>query len=260
MPKLCANISMLFNELPFLERYQAAANHGFEAVECQFPYAFSEVELAQAMQNSGMRQVLINADAGNWNEGDRGLACDANSKEAFQYSVMQALTYATAMGMPLIHVMAGILPLGVSLEEAEQVYVENMRWASQQASQQGISLTMEAINPIDMPNYMLFNQAQALRLLKLINVKNLGIQFDFFHCQKHEGNALEKFQSLLPYILHVQIAGVPQRHEPNTGTMDYAPIFAAIDASAYAGFIGCEYRPKTTTIEGLSWMKNSIFN
>ncbi len=254
MLKLCANISMLFNELPFLQRYQGAANNGFEAVECLFPYAFSEIEVAQAIRKSGTKQVLINTDAGNFSEGDRGCACDASKTDIFQRSVMQALTYALAMGKPLVHVMAGLLPLGVTLEEAEQVYVTNMRWASQQASKQGISLTMEAINPIDMPRYMLSNQAQALRLLKIINVKNLGIQFDFYHCQKHEGNALEQFQRLLPYILHVQIAGVPERHEPNTGIMDYTPIFAAIDASRYTGFVGCEYRPKTTTLEGLGWM------
>jgi len=258
MRKLCANISMLFNELPFLQRYEAAAANGFEAVECLFPYGFTKQEVTAAIQKSGMRQVLINTSAGDWDAGDRGLACDVRLQIPFQHSVTQALSYAMVMGKPLVHVMAGLVPVGVSLEQAEKVYVMNMRWAAAQALKLGISLTMEAINPVDMPNYMLCSQAQALRLFKAINAENLGIQFDFFHCQKHEGNALEQFNQLLPYILHVQIAGVPERNEPNTGVLDYAPVFKAIDeamdAGAYAGFVGCEYRPKTTTVAGLSWM------
>ena len=256
MPKLCANISMLFNELPFLQRYQAAAEHNFLAVECLFPYDFSVFEVASAIGKSGMPQVLINTAAGDWNAGDRGMACDANRQQEFQQSIKQALDYATAMGKPLVHVMAGLIPAGISLEEAEDVYIDNLRWAAVKAHKVDVRLTMEAINPMDMPGYMLSKQAQSLRLLKAINADNLGLQFDFFHCQKHEGNALYQFEQLLPYIFHVQIAGVPERHEPNTGVLNYDPVFAVIDASAYEGYVGCEYRPKTTTLEGLGWMKN----
>ncbi len=256
MPKLCANISMLFNELPFLQRYKAAAVNGFVAIECLFPYEFSIDEVAGAIHDSGIPQVLINTSAGDWDAGDRGMACDANRQEEFQYSVKQAMNYAMAMGKSLVHVMAGLIPHGVSLEAAEAVYIDNLRWAAAEASKLGVRLTIEAINPVDMPHYMLSNQAQALGLLKIINADNVGLQFDFFHCQKHEGNALEQFKELLPHIFHVQIAGVPERNEPNTGVLDYGPVFSTIDASAYTGYVGCEYRPKTTTAEGLSWMKS----
>jgi hydroxypyruvate isomerase len=255
MPKLCANISMLFNETPFLQRYQTAAANGFVAVECLFPYGFSADEVSSAIQQSGIPQVLINTGAGNWDAGDRGMACDATRKQEFQQSVMQALGYAAAMGKPLVHVMAGLIPNGVSLEHAEGVYIHNLRWAAARALKLGIRLTIEAINPVDMPHYMLSNQTQALRLLNIINADNLGLQFDFFHCQKYEGNALEQFKQLLPHIFHVQIAGVPQRNEPNTGVLDYGPVFAVIDASVYSGYVGCEYQPKTTTADGLGWMQ-----
>jgi hydroxypyruvate isomerase len=254
MLNLCANISMLFNELPFLQRYQAAADAGFVGVECLFPYDFSIEEVSNAIKLSGMRQVLINTSAGHWHTGDRGMACDASRRSEFETSVRQALQYAAAMGNPLVHVMAGLVPDGVSLEAAEAVYVSNVRWAAGEAKGAGVRLTMEAINPIDMPNYMLSNQAQALRLCKAIGASNVGIQFDFFHCQKFEGNALEQFEQLLPYISHIQIAGVPERHEPNMGALDYGPVFDAIDASEYSGYVACEYQPKTTTVEGLGWM------
>jgi len=254
MLNLCANISMLFNELPFLQRYQAAADAGFAGVECLFPYDFSIEEVSSAIRLSGMPQVLINTSAGHWHEGDRGMACDARRRSEFEDSVRQALQYAAAMGNPLVHVMAGLVPAGVSLEAAEAEYVSNLRWAAGEAKGAGVRLTMEAINPIDMPNYMLSSQAQALRLCTAIGANNVGIQFDFFHCQKFEGNALVQFLQLLPYILHVQIAGVPERHEPNTGVLDYGPVFDVIDGSGYSGSVGCEYRPKTTTLEGLGWL------
>ncbi|MDE1061647.1 MAG: hydroxypyruvate isomerase family protein [Oceanospirillaceae bacterium] len=258
MLKLCANISMLFNELPFLQRYQAAADNGFVAVECLFPYEVSVDQLVIAMRNSGMPQVLINTAAGNWQLGDRGMACDVSRIKEFRKSVNQALVYATAMGQPLVHVMAGLIPQGITLAAAEQVYIDNLRWAASQASEVRVRLTIEAINPIDMPHYLISNQAQALRLLKLINVSNLGLQFDFFHCQKHEGNALQQFKLLLPYIFHVQIAGVPDRHEPNTGLLNYDLVFDTLNGSSYTGYVGCEYRPKTDTLGGLGWMSNYL--
>ncbi|HCH33706.1 MAG TPA: hydroxypyruvate isomerase [Oceanospirillaceae bacterium] len=254
MLNLCANISMLFNELPFLQRYQAAADAGFVGVECLFPYDFSIDEVSRAIRLSGIPQVLINTSAGCWHRGDRGMACDARRRSEFEASVRQALQYVAAMGNPLVHVMAGLVPDGVSLDEAEAVYVNNLRWAAGVAKDAGVCLTMEAINPIDMPNYLLSNQAQVLRLYTVIGASNVGIQFDFFHCQKHEGNALEQFKQLLPHISHIQIAGVPERHEPDTGVLDYAPVFHVIEASGYSGYVGCEYRPKTTTLEGLGWM------
>ena len=256
MLKLCANISMLFNELPFLQRVQASAKHGFVAVECLFPYAFSIDDIAQALASADVPLVLINTAAGDWEQGDRGLACVASRQTEFRAAVLQALTYASGLGLPLVHVMAGRVPADVTLAEAEVTYVANLQWAAAEAQKVGVSLTIEAINPVDMPGYMLSNQVQALRLLELIGAQNVALQFDFFHCQKHEGNALAQFKSLVGSIAHVQIAGVPQRHEPNTGELDYGPIFAAIDASGYQGFVAAEYRPATSTEQGLAWMAN----
>ena len=257
MPKLCANISMLFNELPFLERYQAAADYGFVGIECLFPYDYSIDEVATAVSNAGIPQVLINTSAGHWDNGDRGLACIATRQEEFQASVFQALDYALGLGRPLVHVMAGTVPPDVSLESAEETYLSNLRWAAEAAKKVGVQLTIEPINPIDMPDYMLSNQAQALCLLSKIDAPNVGLQFDFFHCEKHEGNALAHFMASLDYIVHVQIAGVPQRNEPDTGELDYGPVLAAIDASDYSGFVGCEYRPLGGTVKGLGWMDGS---
>jgi hydroxypyruvate isomerase len=254
MPKLCANISMLFNEEPFLKRYALAAKSGFKTVESLFPEAFSVAQVVGALEESGLKQVLMNTSTGHWEAGERGMACDPSRVSQFKSSVYQALDYALPMGKPLLHVMAGLVPSGLALEEAEQTYVANFIWAAAQAKKVGVNLTIEAINPIDMPCYLVSTQAQALRLLKQINAENVGLQFDFFHCEKFEGDALTRFKQVLPFVSHIQIAGVPDRHEPDTGLLDYQSVFKAIDQSDYSGFVGCEYRPKTTTQQGLRWM------
>lgn len=251
--QLCANITMLYNEVDFLQRYQWAAEDGFTGVECLFPYAYSASEVNAMRLDAGVEQVLFNTSAGDWDAGDRGLACHPDKAGAFRDSVEQALSYANALETKLVHVMAGLLPDELALVEAEHVYVENLVWAAKQAQKASVTLTLEAINPIDMPGYMLTTQGQALQLCQRIGADNVKLQFDFFHCQKYEGNSLQLFEQLKDQIAHIQIAGVPHRHEPNTGELDYRQVFSLLQQSAYAGTIGCEYRPRGSTREGLAW-------
>ena len=254
--QLCANITMFYNEVDFLQRYECAAEDGFTGVECLFPYAYSPREVNAIRLDAGVKQVLFNTSAGDWDAGERGMACHPDKSELFRDSVEQALAYADVLETKLIHVMAGLLPDDLALPEAEQVFVENLQWAASQASRRGVTLTLEAINPIDMPGYMLTTQGQANQLRQRIGADNVKLQFDFFHCQKYEHNSLQQFAELKDQIAHVQIAGVPNRHEPNTGSLDYEQVFAMMRASGYQGAIGCEYRPVGDTREGLSWRRD----
>ena len=247
---------MLYHEVSFLQRYEAAAADGFMAVECLFPYAYSAAEVRAVRRDAGVQQVLFNTSAGDWDSGQRGLACHPDTGADFRASIEQALHYAAALDTSLIHTMAGLLPDGLTLAEAEQSYVENLQWAARQADRAGVVLTLEAINPLDMPGYMLTTQEQAANLRQRIGVDNVKLQFDFFHCEKYQGDSIARFQSLQREVAHVQIAGVPERYEPDTGSLDYARVLATLEASAYAGAIGCEYRPAKGTRLGLSWRKN----
>ncbi len=254
--QLCANITMLYNEVDFLQRYQCAADDGFTAVECLFPYAYSANEVNAMRLDAGVKQLLFNTSAGNWQAGERGMACHPDKAVAFRDSVSQALDYAVVLDTQLVHVMAGLLPADLSLAEAEQVYVENLRWAAQQAHSAGVTLTLEAINPLDMPAYMLTTQQQANQLRQRIGADNVKLQFDFYHCQKYEHNSLQQIAALCDQVAHIQIAGVPDRHEPNTGDFDYTQAFALLTQLGYRGGIGCEYRPKGSTRRGLAWRQD----
>ena len=254
--QLCANITMLYNEVDFLQRYQCAAEDGFTGVECLFPYAYSPQEVNAMRLDAGVQHVLFNTSAGDWDAGDRGMACHPDKAELFRDSVGQALAYADVLGTKLIHVMAGLVPVDLDLVEAEQMYVENLQWAANQASRQGVTLTLEAINPIDMLGYMLTTQGQANQLRQRIGADNVKLQFDFFHCQKYEQNSVQRFAELKDQVAHVQIAGVPNRHEPNTGSLDYGQVFAMLKATGYQGAIGCEYRPAGNTRKGLNWRRD----
>ena len=258
MIPLCANISMLYNEVDFLQRYTLAAEDGFSGVECLFPYAYSAAEVNAVRADAGIPQVLFNTSAGDWQAGERGMACHPDKGADFRASVLQALHYAKVMGTTLIHAMAGLVPPELDQVEAEQVYVENLSWAAKEASKAGVVLTIEAINPIDMPGYMLTTQEQAVDLLARIGADNVKLQFDFFHCQKYQGNSLQRFTNVMAQVAHIQIAGVPQRHEPDTGGFDYQPVFAQLQRQGYRGFVGCEYRPAGTTRQGLSWRESII--
>jgi hydroxypyruvate isomerase len=249
---------MLYNEVDFLQRYELAAEDGFSGVECLFPYAYSAAEVNAVRADAGIPQVLFNTSAGDWQAGERGIACHPDKAADFRASLQQALHYACVLNTPLVHTMAGLLPTELELVEAEQVYVENMIWAAKEAAKAHVILTMEAINPIDMPGYMLTTQEQAANLLARIAAVNVKLQFDFFHCQKYQGDSLQRLLQVFDQVAHIQIAGVPDRHEPDTGEWDYQQVFALLKSHNYQGFVGCEYRPAGGTRDGLVWRQTVL--
>ncbi|MDP6969666.1 MAG: TIM barrel protein [Gammaproteobacteria bacterium] len=249
---------MLYNEVDFLQRYELAAEDGFSGVECLFPYAYSAAEVNAVRADAGIPQVLFNTSAGDWQAGERGMACHPDKAADFRASLQQALHYACVLNTPLVHTMAGLLPTELELVEAEQVYVENMIWAAKEAAKAHVILTMEAINPIDMPGYMLTTQEQAANLLARIAAVNVKLQFDFFHCQKYQGDSLQRLLQVFDQVAHIQIAGVPDRHEPDTGEWDYQQVFALLKSHNYQGFVGCEYRPAGGTRDGLVWRQTVL--
>jgi hydroxypyruvate isomerase len=267
MPRFAANLSLLYNEHPFVERFSAAAEDGFAAVEFLFPYAFDAQTLRQQLDKHALKQVLFNASPGNWEAGERGLACLKGREKEFQSSIVQALSYAQTLDCQRIHVMAGIPPCGQDREEVEDIYCRNIQWAAQKAHQVGVDILIEPINTRDMPGYFLNYQADAHRLIENMNAPNIKVQMDLYHCQIMEGDIATKIRRYLPTgrVGHIQIAGVPLRNEPNFGELNYSHIFEVLDEVASAcnwlGWIGCEYRPVLgeapgATSRGLEWLKN----
>ena len=267
MPRFAANLSMLYNEHAFLDRFNAAAHDGFKAVEFLFPYEFEAQTLYKHLQDNHLQQVLFNAPPGDWQGGERGLACLKDREFEFQQGVVQALAYAKALHCPRIHVMAGIPRADASHTEVEETYFSNIAWAAHQAQQEGIDVLIEPINTRDMPGYFLKYQAQAHRVVEQIGAPNLKVQMDLYHCQIMEGDVATKIRHYLPTgrVGHIQIAGVPMRHEPDQGELNYRYIFDVLDEVATAcnwlGWIGCEYRPSRglqshATQRGLAWFKN----
>lgn len=256
MTKLAANLSMLFTELAFLDRFEAAAQAGFKAVEYLFPYAYSPADIQARLQKHHLHQVLFNAPPGDWQLGERGIACLPGREQEFLAGVHQAIEYATILGNNRIHIMAGIIPAGRCVDAFQQCYISNLQLAAQLADTAGITLLIEPINNIDMPGYLLNYPQQAADLIDKINRPNVRLQFDVYHCQIMQGNVVETFKRLHKYVDHVQIAGVPGRHEPDQGELNYAYILQQISHAGYSGYIGCEYQPRTTTLEGLNWLKN----
>ena len=262
MPQFAANLSLLYPELAFLDRFAAAARDGFKAVEFLFPYAWEAREIAACLEAHGLQQVLFNAPPGDWDAGERGLACLPGREADFQAGVQRALDYAQVLACPRLHVMAGLTPEGVSLESLRAVYLGNLRWAAQQAAAAGVELLIEPINPRDMPRYFLNRQDQAHVLVDEVGAANLKVQMDLYHCQIVEGDVAMKLRHYLPIgrVGHIQIAGVPARHEPDQGELNYAYLFALLDELAYSGWVGCEYRPARGmepggTSAGLGWLR-----
>jgi hydroxypyruvate isomerase len=258
MPRFAANLSMMYAEHAFLDRFAAAAADGFDAVEYLFPYAFERAELAQRLADHGLAQVLFNAPPGDWDGGERGLACLAARRDEFRRDfVEQALPYAQALRCRQVHVMAGIVAAGTDAAAAHDVYVDNLAWAAQQAAGAGIDVLMEPINARDMPGYFLNRQAQAHDIALEAGAPNLKVQMDLYHCQVSEGDLAMKLRRFLPTgrVAHLQIAGVPQRHEPDLGEVNYPYLFELIDELGYAGHVGCEYRPRAGTSAGLGWLR-----
>jgi hydroxypyruvate isomerase len=261
MPQFAANLSMLYQEHPFLERFEAAAQDGFKAVEYLFPYAFDKADIAARLQANGLQQVLFNAPPGNWDAGERGLACLPGREDEFRAGMSSALAYASALNCPRIHVMAGLLPAGATHEALRPTYLSRLRWAAQAAAREGREVLIEPINTRDIPGYYLNRQDAAHALLAEVGEPNLKVQMDLYHCQIVEGDLAMKLRHYLPTgrVGHIQIAGVPMRHEPDLGEINYDYVFALLDALGYSGWIGCEYRPADTaaggTSRGLGWLK-----
>ncbi len=273
MPRFAANLSMMYPDLPFLDRFEAAAKDGFTAVEYLFPYAFAKEELVERLQANNLQQVLFNAPPGGtdaasidraWNGGDKGITCIPGREDEFRAGVALALDYAQALGCPRIHLMAGLLPEGVSREAAQRTYVANLRWAAAEAARHGRDVLIEPINTRDIPGFFLNRQDQAHALVAEVGASNIKVQMDLYHCQIVEGDVAIKIRQYLPTgrVGHFQIAGVPERHEPDIGEVNYPYLFGVIDEVAaqcgWDGWIGCEYKPKRGgqpggTSAGLGW-------
>ncbi len=253
---------MLYPELDFLDRFEAAAKDGFKAVEYLFPYAFDARDIADRLKAHGLQQVLFNAPPGDWEGGERGLACLPGREAEFRKGMAQALDYAAVLGCPRIHVMAGLLPAGADRETLQPTYAGNLRWAAQQAAQQGIDVLIEPINTRDIPGFFLNRQDHAHQVIAEVGATNLKVQMDLYHCQIVEGDLAMKLRRYLPTgnVGHIQIAGVPERHEPDLGELNYPYLFSVLDELGYTGWVGCEYRPRAGmqaggTTAGLGWLR-----
>jgi hydroxypyruvate isomerase len=255
MPRLAANLSMMFNEVPFLDRFDAAAKAGFKAVEFLFPYEFPAAELKRRLDANGLRLVLVNMPPGDWAGGERGLASLPGRQAEFRTSVGRALDYATALDCKLVHCMAGIPPAGTPPVTAAALFASNIAWAAERAEAAGVRLALEPINHRDMPGYHLNTMQQGADVIAAIGAERVGLQFDLYHCQITEGDITKRIEKLLPIIAHMQLADVPDRHEPGTGEIGWDYVLPRIDALGYQGWIGCEYRPAGDTVAGLAWRK-----
>ena len=257
MPRFAANLSMMYTEHAFLDRFAAAAKDGFEAVEYLFPYEWPAATLAKVLADHGLQQVLFNAPPGDWAGGERGLACLAGREADFRAGLDKALDYAAALHCPRVHVMAGLLPEASSRAEARAIYVANLGWAAQRAADAAIDLLLEPINTRDIPRFFLNRQDDAHAVIAEVGAPNLKVQMDLYHCQIVEGDVAMKLRQYLPTgrVGHLQIAGVPQRHEPDRGELNHPYLFEVIDELAFPGWIGCEYRPASGTSAGLDWLR-----
>ncbi|WCM89472.1 2-oxo-tetronate isomerase [Acidovorax sp. NCPPB 3576] len=264
MPRFAANLSLLYPEFDFLDRFAAAARDGFQAVEFLFPYAHPPAELAARLQAHGLEQVLFNAPPGQWDAGERGMACVPGREAEFRAGMVQAIDYAQALRSPRIHVMAGLLPAGRTRGEVRATYVANLRLAAELAAPHGLQILIEPINGRDMPGYFLNRQDEAHALLAEIGAPNVQVQMDLYHCQIVEGDLATQIRRYVPTgrVGHIQIAGVPERHEPDVGEVHYPYLFQLLDELGYRGWIGCEYRPARGlgpggTTAGLGWLHQS---
>jgi len=253
MIKLAANLSMMFGEVAFLERFGAAAACGFKGVEFLFPYEHTTRDVASALEDAKLTQTLFNLPPGNWAAGERGMAAIPGREREFAESIEMALEYATVLRCPRLHVMAGLMPAGASIEECERVYEANLRLAASRFAQRKIEAVIEPINHRDIPRYFLNTTRQAKAVIERVGAPNLKLQLDLYHAQITEGDLAHRVRDLAGLYTHVQIAGNPDRNEPNVGEVHYAYVLDVLDATGYDGWVGCEYRPKAGTREGLGW-------
>lgn len=254
MTRLCANLSMLFTEQPFLQRFAAAANAGFTGVEYLFPYAFGSAQIKAQLDEHALTQVLFNLPAGDWDQGERGIACHPDRIEEFKAGVDLAIEYAKVLGNTQVNCLAGIAPVGVDPARVQQTFVDNLRHASARLEAAGIRLVMEMINTRDIPGFFLTTTAQALKIHEQVGSANLYLQYDIYHMQVMEGDLARTLEAQLAVINHVQLADNPGRHEPGTGEINFRFLFEHLDRIGYDGWIGCEYKPLTTTEAGMGWL------
>jgi hydroxypyruvate isomerase len=254
MPKFAANLSTLFTEVPLPERFAAAAKAGFKGVEVQFPYAMTTEEIAERLRANGLTLVLFNLPPGNFEAGERGIACLPGRVQEFQDGVRIAIDYARATGCKTLNCLAGFVPQGVSSDAARRTLVDNLRFAAAKLKEEGILLVAEAINTYDMPGFFLNRSEQAVALFDEVGSDNLKLQYDIYHMQRMEGDLAATIARLLLSIGHIQLADNPGRHEPGTGEINFPWLLSHIDRIGYAGWIGCEYMPLAGTAAGLGWL------
>ncbi len=257
MPKFAANLTMLFNELDFLDRFQAAAEAGFKGVEYLFPYDYPKEALAERLARCGLTQVLHNLPAGHWASGERGIACLPDRVPAFRAGVDQAIAYAQALGCTQINCLSGIVPTGACLNTAHRTLVENLRFAADRLKAVGIRLLIEPVNTYDIPGFFLCRTAQAIDIIDEVGSDNLFLQYDIYHAQRMEGELGNTIAKYLPRIAHIQLADNPGRNEPGTGEINYPWLLRHIDRLGFEGWIGCEYKPAADTRAGLGWIAAS---
>jgi hydroxypyruvate isomerase len=253
MPKFAANLTMLFTELPFLDRFDAACRAGFTGVEYLFPYDFQADGLVCRLRRFGLRQVLHNLPAGDWAGGERGIACIPGREQEFREGVDRAIRYATVLGCSQLNCLVGIAPKDAPAEAVEATLIENLRYAERRLAEEGICLLIEPVNTRDIPGFYLNRTAQARQIIETGGLTNTFIQYDAYHMQIMEGDLARTIEANLDLIRHVQIADNPGRNEPGTGEINYAFLFRHLDALGYDGWIGCEYKPLGRTLDGLSW-------
>ena len=255
MPKFAANLTMLFTEHAFLDRFEAAAKAGFKAVEFLFPYAWTAEEIKQRLDANGLTLVLHNLPAGDWDAGERGIACHPDRVSEFRDGVGKAIAYAKVLGVGQLNCLVGKAPAGVSEDLLRQTVIENLRFAAAELQKAGLRLLIEPINTFDIPDFYLSRTVQAIEILDEVGADNAFVQYDIYHAQRMEGELANTAQKYLARIGHVQLADNPGRNEPGTGEINYAFLFTHLDRIGYDGWIGCEYKPTATTEAGLGWIK-----
>jgi len=255
MPQFAANLTMMFNEHEFPARFPAAAKAGFKAVEFLFPYDYSPAEVAKWLQDNHLQNILFNLPPGDWAAGERGIAALPGREEEFRKGVDKAIEYALVLGTPQLHMMAGIVSADADKVAHHKTYLANMKYAAQALVKHQLNLLLEPINTRDMPGYFLSTQAQAHKLREECGEPNVKVQMDFYHAQIMEGDLVETFKRHFKDIAHTQIASVPKRNEPDDGEINYDYIYKLLDEMGYQGWVGCEYRPKGKTEDGLGWLK-----
>jgi hydroxypyruvate isomerase len=255
MPRFNANLTLLFNEVEFLDRFRAARDAGFKGVEYLFPYAHRKQDLVERLQANGLTQVLHNLPAGDWDRGERGIACLPDRVGEFQDGVGQAIEYAQALQCQQLNCLAGVAPDGIDPQRARDTLVGNLRFAAAQLKAAGIRLLLEACNTRDIPGFFVNRSRQALEIIDAVGSDNLFLQYDIYHMQVMEGDLAATIRRNLDRIAHMQLADNPGRHEPGSGEINYPFLFGFIDQLGYSGWIGCEYKPAGSTVAGLGWIK-----